>query len=136
MWSPRLPGKSTRSPSPSGSSLAPPLPLIALSLVFDGPAPLIGLQHPTWRLAVSVAVIAYAGTVFGYGLWARLLAHYSAATVAPFALLTPVVGMAAGVLIYGEPLSAVELIGALLVMAGLALNVFGDRWLRRAFDPR
>lgn len=118
------------------SSLAPPLPLIALSLVFDGPAPLFGLQHPTWRLAVSVAVIAYAGTVFGYGLWARLLAHYSAATVAPFALLTPVVGMAAGVLIYGEPLSAVELIGALLVMAGLALNVFGDRWLRRAFDPR
>ena len=118
------------------SSLAAPLPLLALSLVFDGTAPLVGLAHPTLRLAVSVLVIAYAGTVFGFGLWARLLAHYSAATVAPFALLVPVVGMAAGVLIFGEPLRAVELFGALLVMAGLALNVFGDRWLRRASGLR
>ena len=28
------------------SSLAPPLPLLLLSLAVDGPAPLIGLQHP------------------------------------------------------------------------------------------
>ena len=118
------------------SSLAAPLPLLCLSLVFDGTGPLAGLLHPTWALAASVAVVAYAGTVFGFGLWARLLAHYSAATVAPFALLVPVVGMAAGVLVFGEPLRAVELFGALLVMAGLALNVFGDRWLRRFSDSR
>lgn len=111
------------------SSLAAPLPLIALSLAFDGTGPLLGLAHPTLRLAVSVLVIAYAGTVFGFGLWARLLAHHSAATVAPFALLVPVVGMAAGTLIFGEPLHMVELLGAALVMAGLALNMFGDRWL-------
>jgi len=118
------------------SSLAAPLPLIALSLAFDGTTPLYGLAHPSWRLAVSVAVIAYAGTIFGFGLWARLLAHYSAATVAPFALLVPVVGMAAGVLIFAEPLRAVELFGALLVMAGLALNIFGDRLLRSVFGSR
>jgi O-acetylserine/cysteine efflux transporter len=112
------------------SSLAAPLPLLALSLAFDGTGPLLGLAHPTWRLAVSVAVIAYAGTVFGFGLWAQLLAHYSAATVAPFALLVPVVGMAAGALLFAEPLQPVELCGAALVMAGLALNVFGDRWPR------
>jgi O-acetylserine/cysteine efflux transporter len=113
------------------SSLAAPLPLLALSLAFDGTGPLLGLAHPTWRLAASVLVIAYAGTVFGFGLWARLLAHYSAAAVAPFALLVPVVGMAAGTLIFAEPLRAVELFGALLVMAGLSLNVFGGRMMRR-----
>ena len=118
------------------SSLAAPLPLLALSLAFDGPGPLIGLAHPTLRLVIVVLIIAYAGTLFGFGLWARLLAHYSAATVAPFALLVPVVGMAAGVLVFGEPLRTVECLGALLVMAGLALNVFGDRWLRRATDFR
>ena len=32
---------------------------------------------------------------------------------------------------FGEPVSAVELFGAVLVMAGLALNVFGDWLLRR-----
>ena len=114
------------------SSLAPPLPLFALSLAVDGTAPLAALAHPSAGLIASVLVVAYAGTVFGFGLWARLLAHYSAATVAPFALLTPVVGMVAGVVVFGEPLNAVELVGGVLVMAGLALNVFGDRTLRRA----
>jgi len=113
------------------SSLAAPLPLLALSLAVDGPGPLLALAHPTWRLAVSVLVVAYAGTVFGFGLWARLLAHYSAATVAPFALLVPVVGMVAGAVVFAEPLRPVELFGGVLVMAGLALNVFGDRALSR-----
>jgi O-acetylserine/cysteine efflux transporter len=63
--------------------------------------------------------------------WARLLTHYSAATVAPFALLTPVVGMIAGSAVFGEPSRPVELFGAVLVLAGLALNVFGDWMLRR-----
>ena len=107
------------------------MPLILLSLAVDGPGPLTALAHPSWRLVVSVLVVAYAGTVFGFGLWAWLLAHYSAATVAPFALLTPVVGMVAGSVVFGEPSRPIELFGAVLVMAGLALNVFGDWMLRR-----
>ncbi len=113
------------------SSLAPPLPLVALSLAVEGTGGLAALARPGLKLIASVLVISYAGTVFGYGLWARLLAHYSAATVAPFALLVPVVGMIAGALLFGEALSAVELVGGALVMAGLALNVFGDWALRR-----
>jgi O-acetylserine/cysteine efflux transporter len=113
------------------SSLAAPLPLLVLSLSVDGSGPLLALAHPSWRLAASVLIVAYAGTVFGFGLWARLLARYSAATVAPFALLTPVVGMLAGAIVFGEPLRPVELAGGVLVMAGLALNMFGDWRLRR-----
>ncbi len=41
------------------------------------------------------------------------------------------VGMIAGSLVFGEPLGPFELWGALLVMAGLGFNVFGDRRLRR-----
>jgi O-acetylserine/cysteine efflux transporter len=113
------------------SSLAAPLPLLLLSLAVDGTGPLIALAHPGWRLVVAALVVAYAGTIFGYGLWARLLAHYPAAKVAPFALLVPVVGMAAGTLVFNEPLRPVELFGGVLVLAGLALNLFGDRLLRR-----
>ncbi len=112
------------------SSLAVPIPLTLLSLVSEGSGPFLALAHPTLKLAISVAVVAYAGTVFGFGVWARLLAHYSAATVAPFALLVPVVGIVAGAVVFGEALRPVELFGALLVMAGLALNVLGD-WLAR-----
>jgi O-acetylserine/cysteine efflux transporter len=113
------------------SSLAAPLPLVGLSLLVEGTSGLDGLAHPGWKLIASVLVISYAGTVFGYGVWARLLAHYSAATVAPFALLVPVVGMVAGSLLFGEILTPVELLGGALVMAGLALHVFGDWALRR-----
>ena len=60
-------------------------------------------------------------------LWARLLAKYPAAAVAPFALLVPVAGMAAAALLFDERPSAAEMLGALVVMLGLALNVLGGR---------
>jgi O-acetylserine/cysteine efflux transporter len=113
------------------AALAVPPPLIAASLITEGPAPLLALTHPSLTLALCVALLAYGATVISYGLWARLLAHYSAAEAAPFALLIPIVGMISGAIVFHEPLSAIELIGAALVMAGLTVNVFGDRLLGR-----
>jgi hypothetical protein len=43
----------------------------------------------------------------------------------------PVVGMIAGSILFGETLKPVELLGGGLVMAGLALNIFGDWAMRR-----
>ena len=80
-------------------------------------------------LVGCVAVISYGGTLLGFGLWSRLLMHYPAAVVAPFALLVPVVGMVAARLIFGESLSAIEFAGAALIMAGLSFNVLGGRRL-------
>jgi O-acetylserine/cysteine efflux transporter len=116
------------------SSLAAPAPLFALSVAVEGTDGVAALAHPSWKLIVSVIVISYAGTVFGFGVWARLLAHHSAATVAPFALVVPVVGMIAGSILFGETLKPVELLGGSLVMAGLALNIFGD-WVTRRRLP-
>ena len=113
------------------SSLAAPLPLIALSLAVEGTSGVAALARPSLKLVVSVLALSYGGTLFGYGLWARLMSRHSAATVAPFALLVPVVGMLAAALLFGETLSAGELAGAALVMVGLALNVIGDWALRR-----
>ena len=115
----------------SWSSLASPAPLFLLSLLTEGRGGLASLAHPSLKLVLAVLVVSYAGTIFGFGLWARLLSHYPAAAVAPFALLVPIVGMVAGTLVFGEPLGPFELWGALLVMAGLGFNVVGDRLLRR-----
>jgi O-acetylserine/cysteine efflux transporter len=118
------------------SSLAPPAPLVLLSLAVEGHGGLAALAHPSVKLIVSVLVISYAGTVFGFGVWARLLAHHSAASVTPFALLVPVVGMIAGAVLFGETLTQAELAGAGLVMAGFALSVLGDlAMLRRLPFP-
>jgi O-acetylserine/cysteine efflux transporter len=113
------------------SSLAAPLPLVGLSLYFDGPQALLALGRPSWTLILCVAVLAYGATLLGFGLWSRLLAHYPAGRIAPFALLIPVVGMISAWVIFAEPLSPVEIFGALLVMAGLSVNVFGERLLAR-----
>jgi len=118
------------------SSLAAPLPLFALSLAVEGTGGLRALAHPSWALIASVLMISYVGTVFGYAVWAWLLARHPAATVAPFALLVPVVGIIAGATAFGETLTPRELLGGALVMAGLAFNVFGDWAIRRVAGPR
>jgi O-acetylserine/cysteine efflux transporter len=114
------------------SSLAAPLPLLLLSFCVDGQRAIRTLSHPGWVLVLCVAGLAYGATILGFGLWSRLLAHYPAGQVAPFALLIPVVGMISGWLIFAEPFRPIEFVGALLVMAGLSFNIFGGRLSRAA----
>ena len=109
------------------SSLVAPLPMLALSFAFEGDRTLPALLHPTWTLALSIAALSYGGTLFSYGVWSRLLMRYPAATVAPYALLIPIVGMGAARLLFAEQPSAIEFGGALLIMAGLGFNILADR---------
>ena len=117
------------------SSLAAPLPLFAMSYAFEGAGSFAVVLHPTWSLAMCVFYMAVAGTLTGYGLWNWLLARHSAASVGPFALLIPIVGIACGNIFFGERLQSQEIYGAGLIFFGLCLNVFGSRilvLLRRA----
>jgi O-acetylserine/cysteine efflux transporter len=104
------------------SSLAAPAPLLGLSLIFEGTA--------RWQSAASsintsgIAALAYVvvvSTFFGYGTWYWLLSRHPASTVAPFTLLVPVVGILTAWLVRGEHPTSAELLGALVVLVGLAL---------------
>jgi len=112
-------------------SLVPPLPMLALSLVFEGPQALAGLLTISPQAIFSVLFIAYGSTLVGYGAWAVLLGRHPASVIAPFSLLVPVVGFAAAFVFLGEQVSGLELAGSLLIFAGLVLNVFGPRLLAR-----
>jgi O-acetylserine/cysteine efflux transporter len=114
------------------SSLAAPLPLFALSWLIEGRAGFASLLSPTWSLVGVIAYLAYLATLFGYATWAKLLSRHPAAEVTPFALLVPVFGMASSAIVFGERSSAVEWMGAGLVLAGLSWNVFGPRLMRPA----
>ncbi len=70
---------------------------------------------------------AYPNTILGFGLWSMLMRKYPAATVAPFALFVPVAGMLGAALVLGEPLPWWKVAAGVLVMGGLALNLFGGR---------
>ena len=112
-------------------SLVPPLPMLALSLVFEGPQALTGLLSISPRAIFSILFIAYGSTLVGYGAWAVLLGRHKASLIAPFSLLVPVVGFAAAFVFLGEQVSLLEIAGSLLIFAGLVLNVFGSRLLAR-----
>lgn len=114
------------------SSLVPPLPLLALSLIFEGPGAIpAAIANLTWVGGGSLLFIAYAATLFGYGVWSMLLSRYPAGLVAPFSLLVPIAGIGSAALLLGETISVIEIAGSSLVFAGLLLNVFGPRLLAR-----
>ena len=112
-------------------ALVPPLPMLLLSLVFEGPHGLSHLLVVSPGAIGSVLFIAYGSTLIGYGIWAILLGRYPASVVAPFSLLVPVVGFAAAALILGETVSLLEILGSVLIFAGLLLHVLGPRAVAR-----
>ena len=105
-------------------------PLVVLTLLVDGPAhiatALAAAEAGTWG---AVLWQSFANTLFGYGCWAWLLTRHPAARIVPMALLVPIFGMGASSLLLGEALPGWKLIAAALVMAGLAINLFGPRLL-------
>jgi len=113
------------------ASLVPPLPFLVLSYWMEGPQRIGQAISGLGMTSVgAIFYLAFVATLIGYSLWSRLLSKYPASQVAPFSLLVPIVGLASASLLLGEQLSAAEIGGAVLVMGGLAVNVFGG-WVKQ-----
>ncbi|ATF49549.1 O-acetylserine/cysteine exporter [Citrobacter sp. C348] len=118
------------------SALIPILPFFLASLVLDGPGLIVhSLIAIDMTTILSLVYLAFVATIVGYGIWGALLGRYETWRVAPLSLLVPVVGLASAAVLLDETLSGLQLIGALLIMAGLYINVFGFR-LRRTAQAR
>lgn len=103
-------------------------PLLALSLVFEGPEAIAaGLQQAGWITWSAVLWQSAGNTMFGYACWGWLLSRYNAATVAPMSLLVPVFGFGASALLLGEALPLWKIEATLLIMGGLAVNLLWGR---------
>lgn len=115
------------------SSLFAVPPLLLLSWALEGwPRIASGLAQADAATWAAVVWQSLGNTIFGYGVWAWLLARYPAATVAPFSILVPVFGIGASALLMGEALPPWKLLAAGLVMAGLALNLLWPRLVAAA----
>lgn len=105
-------------------SLVPPLPCLVLSMLDDGPASLTtAVMAAPWLGLGAALYLGLVATVFAYALWGDLLRRYSAAAVAPFALLVPFVAAYASSLVFGETFGGARLAGMVLVLAGIAVIV-------------
>jgi O-acetylserine/cysteine efflux transporter len=99
------------------------LPLTGLTLAIDGPR-YVGnaLRGLDVRALAAIGFIAWISTLVGFGLWGRLIRLYGASTVAPFASLAPVVAIVATALLLGERITAVDVIGGVIVLSGVLLG--------------
>jgi O-acetylserine/cysteine efflux transporter len=106
------------------ASLVPPLPLLGLSLLLEGPSEIgdaLASVDPAGLAAL--AFVSLAAGLFGFATWTAMLKRHTAAAVTPFALLVPVFGIASAALLLGERPSPLELGGAVLICAGLAATL-------------
>lgn len=108
-------------------SVVPPVPLLALSAVMEGPtAGWVALGDAVspqgWPGLAAMAYIVLLGTVVGSGIWTALLKRHPASTVAPFSMLVPVIGMAAAWVALDEVPSLLALLGGAVVIAGLVVG--------------
>ncbi len=104
-------------------STVPVLPLLALSLLFEGPdADLAALRALDWSGAGTIVYVAWGATVFGFGAWGFLLRRYPASAVAPYSLLVPVFGMSSAALLLDESVSPLRWGAAVLLVGGVALT--------------
>ncbi|MFH8615361.1 EamA family transporter [Streptomyces sp. NPDC017979] len=101
----------------------PVLPLLGLSLLFEGPqAGLDAVRGLDWGGVGALVYVAWGATVFGFGAWGYLLRRYPASSVAPFSLLVPVFGMSSAALLLGEEVTALGWAAAVLLVGGIALT--------------
>jgi O-acetylserine/cysteine efflux transporter len=106
-------------------SVVPPIPMLLISLLFEGPQAIgAAASSLDWLGVGSVLYLAYVSTILGFGIWGFLLRVYSANLVAPFSLLVPVFGMASSAVLLGETFDPLSLLGAVLVIVGLVLTVY------------
>lgn len=110
------------------SALVVPLPALALSLVVDGPdaigSALAGFGAVTWLSTIYTVVGA---SLVGYTIFNGLMARHPASAVVPYILLVPPVGLASAWVVLDEVPSVVELVGAVVMLVGVAVAVTRER---------
>ncbi|MFE7705179.1 EamA family transporter [Streptomyces sp. NPDC057486] len=118
-------------------STVPVLPLLGLSLLFEGwDRDADALAALDWSGIGIIVYVAWITTVFGFGAWGFLLRHHPASSVAPFTLLVPVFGMSSAALFLGESVSPLRWCAAALLVGGVALtSLAGTRRTRATGGP-
>jgi len=112
-------------------SLVPPIPMLLLSALWGEASLPTAIIHASWA-GLGGALYLGAAATSVYAIWGGLLGRYPAAAVAPLALLSPVTGVVASALVFGERFTATRYAGMALILAGLAVIVIPSR---RRIEP-
>lgn len=105
-------------------SIVPPVPMLVLSLIFEGPHRIAESLRTSLTLdalpsVIGLLYIVVIATGLGYGIWNILLSRHPSSVVAPFSMLVPVVGVLSSWLFFDELPDLVELIAGIAVVGGV-----------------
>ena len=108
-------------------SVVPPLPMLAVSLLVEGPQRIADALSTAFTLQALPAVlgllyIVVIATLLGYGIWNTLLARYPSSSVAPFSMLVPIVGVLSSWALFGERIDGVEALAGIAVVGGVLIG--------------
>ncbi|MFW6209660.1 MAG: DMT family transporter, partial [Spirochaetota bacterium] len=93
-------------------------PFILMSLPAFGLAAFTGLQPVTWFSAAFSGIFALA---LGNTLWSFGIKRIGSTNASVYGNLPPVFGILAGILVLNETLSTMQVLGALIILGGVAL---------------
>ena len=118
------------------SALVVPVPLLAMSLLIDGPAAVTtAVTGFGWPAAMSTLYTAGLASLVGYGIFNSLLARWPSSAVVPWVLLAPVVAMASAWAILGQRPNAAEAGGGVLLLVGVLVALRPTRRSPSAVQP-
>ena len=94
--------------------------LLVMTLLFEENQ-LQLIRDAAWTSWAGIAYSTVLSSLVGYGLWNWLLTRYPLSQVVPFSLCVPVVGIAGGAWLFGDPLTAQIIGGASLTIVGVGI---------------
>jgi drug/metabolite transporter (DMT)-like permease len=110
------------------SAVVVPVPVLALSLLVDGPhAVAAGFAAFGWQAALSTLYTAGLASLVGYAVFNALLSRNESAYVVPWVLLAPVVAMTSAWLLLDQQPNAGETIGGALLVLGVLVAMRSRR---------
>lgn len=110
------------------SALVVPVPALVLSLVVEGPEQVAaGLGAFGGEALLSTLYTAGLCTLVGYAVFNGLLARNRSAAVVPWVLLAPVVAMVAAAVLLGQIPAPAEIVGGLVLVAGVLVTTVAPR---------
>lgn len=102
------------------SAVVVPVPLLALSLLLDGPAVVLASAAAfSWQAGLSTLYTAGLASLVGYGIFNTLLSRNPSAAVVPWVLLAPVVAMGSAWALLGQRPNLAESLGGLVLIIGV-----------------
>jgi O-acetylserine/cysteine efflux transporter len=94
--------------------------LLVASLIFEG-GQLDAIANASWIAWGALLFTALGASLIGHNSYYYLLQRYEVSLIAPLSLLSPILGVAFGIWVLGEPITSRIMLGALTAFVGVGI---------------